>query len=394
MQLENHRVVASSLVFLTVVGCGAVAQAQVNRGLDRWVTASGSALNLTWDRPLRQRGDNGQLNCLPTTQGCTPINESFCSQNIDLPLRWTVANTSGAALRLPQSGTNVYVWWQNASPCALAPEQVQDPNIMIDQSQVRYFPNTPSPWNPGQGTAGFVVPDNLATVRTFGTQDLVRRLGVCDPNGRVDLRIYYLCIGIPATREGCINTLACQTGQTTPAPGTPTGTTNTGDTWIAAQFQVDTVPPPAPSAPEITSLRSRVHVKATYDAGVTDMYAIRVRYSSDPNNLTTPCAAWTANYQTAPDVIVYNILTGSAEFEIAGENGVQYAYCSQAIDYFQNVSKFSPSALGRPRPESDLFDVYPDDLQVGFCGAGLPPAWAAGTLLAVLWRMRRRGAKP
>jgi len=160
--------------------------------------------------------------------------------------------------------------------------------------------------------------------------------------------------------------------------------------WV--RFIIDTKPPPAPNAPEVTPLDGALSVKVTVpdinDASVEsgNLGTYFVRFRPLPTNDTvsqTPDMWDTANEESSTDA--------SGTVTISGTNGVTYQLAAYVRDTSDNASAFSAVVEGAPRPESDFAKSYPaGELKPGCKAAGATPL---ASLLVLLGLCRRRRSR-
>lgn len=397
----QHILARGTRYFLTLwVFClvPAVAHAQVTP-LSTWI--GGKFPNVLWQHP--NLADDGMLiNCAPGTPGCTPLNRVMCDAP-GRPISFVIAPpSSGASATYTSSTQTLYAFLSAVSSCVYSTQvggTNNNPNYLIGSgaplgSSVFFGGVTPFVFPTGGITPSAAFP-NLTT-EGFLTTDVLSALGACDPNGAgVQLATYYICVGVDADQ-----TLGVNNGSTSTNTSTTGATSSGGDPFAFVQFQIDTVPPSTPTDISVQPLDGRVDLTTAYDTTTLDAYYLRVKATSDPNNLAmiaddpeATCDAWTDNV-IVRNVNIYGETSGRETVTINGDNGVLYGFCVETVDYMQNVSLPSPVVFGRPRPECDLFKCYPDVLQTGFCGATLPPSAYGLVALCALWRRRRAHQRP
>lgn len=357
--------------------------------LNTWI---GGNFTPQWLRPT-VGADGIFINCAPGTSGCTPMNLSMCSRAA-APITFTLgSSTGGGTATYTGSNQVLYAFLSNSSNCVFSTQTGginNNANYLIGTgapiSNSVFFGGTMRVNFPADLTASDAFPD----VRNglFTTQDVLQALGACPPDGGIDLATYYICIGVDAGQTGGINN-----GSTS----TSTSSGNSSDPYAYIQFQVDTIAPDPPTGISVKSLNKRCDVKVSIDNSTLDAYTLRVKMTTNPNNLALSdvaqnpngnCDLWTDDV-VVHDTTVYGRNDGSYTVTMTGNNGQVYGFCAQSLDYLGNVSAPTETALGEPRVECDLFECYPSELQTGFCSTGLSSSsWGVWTGLA-MWRMRR-----
>jgi hypothetical protein len=373
--------------------------------LSTWV---GDSFSMVINHPT-VAADGGRIDCAPGTSGCRPLNISRCNDASILPIEFII---SPGARSLPTYTGNsqvLYAFLGTTAGCVYSTVSGQtgnNPNLLIGTTsslagsapffsggtQTFRFPAGISTFNAGVTAAG--------RTQIFTVGELMNALGVCPPNAPVQMSTYFLCVGVDVHASQGINNTATNAQTTQAGTGTP-GATNAGgsDPVAYLQFQIDTLPPDAPTITASRSLNGRVAVDVAYNSPSLDVYTIDVRYTKEPQNLTLACDQWTGDVRTTPSQNVYGQSSGNLTFMVEPlENNVDYAFCAQAVDYMENPSVPTPVSVAQPRFECDLFGCYPDALQTGFCAqTAAPQVWlmAAGAFgLRAVFRRRRQRTTP
>jgi hypothetical protein len=373
--------------------------------LSAWV---GGPFSVVINSPTVQDG-GGRIDCAPRQPGCKPLNLARCTDSTPMPISFGVA--PGASGLPAYTGTSqvLYAFLGTLNGCVYSTVSGQignDPNLLIGTTTSL---GASAPFFAGGGRS-FTFPDGVSTINpslpqlaqsgVYTVADMLKTLGVCPPGQGVQMSTYFLCVGVDATASRGINNTAAgtATGTATPAtPTTPAANTNGQDPVTYLQFQIDTVPPEPPTIAAVRSLNGRCTVHVDYTNQALDLYAVRVKYSSAPQNLNVPCNLWTEEVHTTPDQNAYGQSGGNLTFTVDHlDNDISYAFCAESEDYMENVSVPSANVLGQPRFECDLFGCYPNTLKTGYCSqTAAPQVWllALGALGARLWQRRRTQAR-
>jgi len=217
-----------------------------------------------------------------------------------------------------------------------------------------------------------VFPEDFSDSLEFSKGTVLNDLGVCAEDGTVNVNnaARRLCIGIDSDNDDAIDADFERYG------------------WV--EFEVDSEAPPAPDAPEVTSLDGALHlttvISGTGDQSDLAKWRAYYRLADDTEGDAPPsCTTW-KNSKTRD-------AAGAHGMEIAGlTNGTTYDLCLVAEDDAGNVSEPSPVVRGTPTDECDFAECFPGGVPSGYCGAlGAPglAAWAAVLLLARRGRRRR-----
>lgn len=182
--------------------------------------------------------------------------------------------------------------------------------------------------------------------------------------------------------------------------------------WVL--FTIDTLAPPAPDTPTITSKDSALFVSAavTDDAeGVESddiaSWVVRYREATD-SELTTDDKTETeteteagdeTEVETTPtcnDWADYSEKSAtdygtSTTIEVSATNGVEYELCVFAVDGAGNRSLPSDSANGTPIDECDFMECYPGTIKTGHCAATGTQIWIWALFGAFAFLRRRFG---
>ena len=197
-------------------------------------------------------------------------------------------------------------------------------------------------------------------------------------------------------------------------PTNPDGEIDTTEPNGYVLFTVDTLAPPAPDTPTITSKDSALYVSAEVTAegdGIESddiaSWVVRYREATD-SELSSDDSAKTegegeaegedeaSTIPTCNDWADYSekSATGygtSATIEVSATNGVEYELCVFAVDGAGNRSLPSDSANGAPIDECDFMECYPGTINTGHCAATGPQIWIWALLGAFAFLRRRFG---
>ncbi len=169
----------------------------------------------------------------------------------------------------------------------------------------------------------------------------------------------------------------------------PTGLNSITDEYFALlHFELDTVAPPKPSTPTAIDKDGSLDVRVSFSKGTDpgDVARWRIHYinleeSPDAAAPGADCTTWpTAESVSATTLTLDNL-----------NNGSTYALCVLAIDDAGNTGTPSDIIEGQPQNECDFAECYPDNIQYGYCSAGLAlPNLCGLLLLGFLMHARRR----
>lgn len=369
-----------------------VARAQVKL-LDQWLDPN---YGIVINSPTEQIG-GGRIDCAPRQSGCKPMNLARCTDPTPMPINFSINPRQGTRATYTGSTQVLYAFLSTTGTCAysmITGQVGNNPNLLIGLT-----PNLAgsAPFFTG-GTQSFLFPGNITSFsdalpqvkasRVFTVADMMGMLGACGPTPR-DMSTYTLCIGVDATGSQGINNTA--------STSATNGQTQSGsDPVTFLNFQVDTVPPAPPTLQEVQSLNGRARIKVQYVSPLLDLYEVRVKYSSRPENLQVPCNLWTEDVHVTPAQSAFGQVAGDLVFMVNDlDNDVDYAFCAESEDYMQNPSEPTANTIGHPRFECDLFGCYPGTLATGYCGQVAAPQLWLGALLALgartLGRRRQSG---
>lgn len=374
--------------------------------ISQWTSGTAGQFNVQWSNP--NTSSPQQIACSPASgNSCFLLNLAACSA-APVPLAFT-ATPMGSTVPASSTSQNIFIWGLLNQTCATGyasgATNNPNPNTLNGSYLVGLESNVSSTFL-NQGGQGMSFPGNVPYVggldqngNNTGTTnqllythlDLMNMYFSCQTG--VNLSTFYLCIGVDGNGTGCVGQACGASSGTVTTPGVPTS--GGGDYIAWAQVQIDTLPPNPPTIVNPKPLNGRVRFTVNYDMASLDTYTINVYVSSDPNNVASvqaggTCDTWApGSYQIISNGVQPQ--TGTLPMTINGNNGTTYAYCAQAVDYLRNPSTFSAAVTLTPEFECDLFDCYPGELQTGFCGAALTPAWFLLPLAAVgARRVRRR----
>ena len=223
------------------------------------------------------------------------------------------------------------------------------------------------------GTGTVSIPADLDSAPTLTRKGVLDRESACGTTGIATKKVK-LCMGL-------------DTGGTA-------GNVETGEPQGWGLFTIDTLPPPAPEAPQVTpqdnALQVTGRVVAATDSSTQtdDIASWKVVARPEPADATL--AAQPPNeWDPATITTATATSTGtSGQMTVTAVNGTAYQVAVYAIDATDNQSPASPVGTGTPQQECDFMECYPEGaLEPGFCGAAPDTLWA---VVAVLSFRRRR----